>query len=86
MEGAQHLPRIDQQRLPGIGQRDPAPDALEQGEAALRLDLLDLEGDPGGRQMQPLGDAGERQRLGGLDEDLELANRDVPHCRVSSGS
>ena len=57
---------------PGLGQRDPAVVALEQGHPDRALELLDLPAQRRLRHVEPLGRAAEVQLLGDGDEGADL--------------
>jgi hypothetical protein len=75
LDFAEHAQRVVHQQITGIGQRDAAPQAFEQRQADVVLELLELHRDGRRRQVQLLGGAGVAEVAGGDDEDLQLAER-----------
>ena len=66
----------------GFGEMDLLATALEQRDAGMLLELLDLQRHRRLREVQLLRRAGKAQVAGGRGEDLQLPNRDTAHRRV----
>ncbi|MPN60173.1 hypothetical protein SDC9_207898 [bioreactor metagenome] len=74
------------QHIARVGQRHAAPHALEQRQADIVLELLELHRHGRRGQVQFLGGAGIAQMAGGDDEDLQLAQgqgADKVHGRLN---
>ena len=81
----QHALGVAYQLLPGRGQPDPPPPALEEREPGDALQLPDLHRDRWLCDVNLARGAGKRERPGGGDEDLELAEGDVSHATLHKG-
>ncbi len=73
VDGVEGRPALDQQHGPGLGQRDGAAGAVEQGHAEPPFELTDRPRQRRLRHPQPLRGTPEVQLLGDRDEVPQLA-------------
>src|SRR5213593_535391 len=64
---------LGQERLAGAGESDPAGESLEQRDPQLGLEIMDLLGEGGLRDVQAAGGAREPQLLSYGDEIAKVA-------------
>jgi hypothetical protein len=79
LQRGQQPARVDDEVLARSGQRHLAPLTLEQRQAELRLQFLDLHGHRWRREVQGLGGAGKAHALGHLAEHAQLAEGGIQH-------